>query len=124
MLGKRAARGVFDLGERVFVVVALNDLAKRDSRREVEELFAAQQLPRKLIDERQPLTVRAIPAEPGDGILHGGGRDHAADDGDENLQVRHMLQKDFQTARPVMELTVRAGHEFRFGFDVAAWEEE
>ena len=75
MFGKRAARGVFDLGERVFVVISLDDLAECDSRRKVEELFAAQQLPRKLIDERQPLTVRAIPAEPRDGVLHGGGRD-------------------------------------------------
>lgn len=124
MLTEGAARFFLDLCKYVFVAFPGNDLAECDARRKTIDFLACQHLPRKLIKERETLAVGSVFAKPRYGMPHGGARDHSAGDGDEDLQARHALQEDFETARPVNEFAIRVRHEFGISFDAAARKDE
>lgn len=113
-------RGILDFSENMSVIIPLYDFSKCDARRKVEELFAAQQLSRELVDECETLAVWALFTKPCDRVFHCRWSDHAAHDGSKDLQVGNALEENFETARPISELAVRVRHEFWVGFNAAA----
>src|SRR5262245_60923816 len=106
------------------MIVSSQDLAECDARCQVEDLFAAQDLASKLIDERQPLLVLPFSAQPCDRIPHRRRGDYSAGDCDHGLQVGYTLHEDLQAARPSWELAIWIRHKFGVSLDPTAWKNQ
>lgn len=121
---KRVVRRLLDLRQHMFVIMTLDYFTKCDARGETEYFPASEHLARKLVEECQALFVGSVFAEPCDWMMKGGSRDHAARDRNKDLELRNVVQKYFQTARPVMEFAVGVWHEVGVRLDLSAWEDE